>query len=186
VPPAVDAVRPIAPPAPQNVLGQAPRIELVSGPARTPSSVPGPPLPLGRVASAIGPGASFAAERAKQVAVEVATGELGEGVLSPEYNELEQQYIREPRDGSWARPQEDKVLALFEGHPLQHQVVLVHCQETVCRIVVEGSDAAAFKQLLTVPDLQDVTGIAAGTPYSLRTGQLSVFFRRSDKEIVGR
>src|SRR5436190_24308890 len=48
-----------------------------------------------------------AEEPAKAAPPRQATGELGEGVLSPEYAELERSYVSEARDGDWARAHEE-------------------------------------------------------------------------------
>jgi hypothetical protein len=104
-------------------------------------------------------------------------GELGEGVLSPEYVESEQGYVNEPRDGAWATVEEQRVRAVLSGSAVGKDVALVHCQETVCKIVLQTDSADAFQRLLQVPGISVATGIGPSTPYSLRGGQLSVYFR---------
>lgn len=162
----------------------------VSAAAKDPSptgagNVPSAQSPFGKLTSPIDRVGAALVNATQQVGAEVATGELGEGVLSPEYADSERLYIQEPRDGPWAREQEQRVRDLFEGNPLKAQLVLVHCQETICRIVLEGDTNASFKQLLTVPGLRKATAIGPATPFSLRTGQLSVFFRRSEEPLDG-
>jgi hypothetical protein len=107
-------------------------------------------------------------------------GELGEGARSPDYVELETDYSAEPRDGVWARAEERRIADLFAGHPLGRQLSMLNCQDSVCRIVLETQSKDAFDQLLEVPGLMEATGLSRQTPYSLRSGQLSVFYRRAD------
>jgi hypothetical protein len=107
---------------------------------------------------------------------EALRGELGEGVISPEYAEIEQSYADEPRDGPWATAEEQRIRSVLGGSAIGEQVALVHCQDTVCRIVLESDSPQAFEQLLQVPGLPAATGLAPGSPYSLRGGQLSVYF----------
>lgn len=109
---------------------------------------------------------------------DVATGELGEGVLSPEYAAVEREYVYEPRDGEWAAQQEGQIRDLLRGSPLAAQLAIVNCQQTICRVVLERAPADAFKQLLQVHGLPDLTGLNPNTPYSYRAGQLSVYFTR--------
>jgi hypothetical protein len=118
------------------------------------------------------------AKVAVKAAAPEATGELGEGVLSPEFQEYERRYASEPRDGDWAPAQERRVRALLEGQPWADKIALVHCQQTTCRIVIEAAADAQnpFTQLIQVPGLSEATGLRSDTPYSLRTGQLSVYF----------
>jgi hypothetical protein len=109
------------------------------------------------------------------------SGELGEGLLSPEFRELEQTYIHEPRDGTWAIEQEQRVRQLFRDQPLREQLVFVHCQQTLCRIVLQDSEPQLYERLLAVPGLREETGLEPQTPFSLRSGQLIVYFERSDE-----
>jgi len=109
-----------------------------------------------------------------------ATGELGEGILSPDFVELERQYADEPRDGEWALAEEQRVRALLRNQPLEKNVVLVHCQQSVCRMVLESDSPDVFKQLLEVPGLREETSLAPQTPYSLQSGQLALYFRRPE------
>ena len=106
------------------------------------------------------------------------TGELAEGVLSPDYTEHARKYGGEPRDGAWAPAQEQRVRALLATQPWANEVTVVNCQQTVCRIMLETDPGAtdAFERLLSVPGLREATGIGPTTPYSLRTGELSVYF----------
>jgi hypothetical protein len=105
-----------------------------------------------------------------------AQGELGEGILSPEYQELEHHYVEEARDGVWAPAHEQSVRALLRDRDLNEKVALVHCQASVCRIVLQTDSNAAFTQLLDVPGLREETALGPQSPYSLRSGQLSVYF----------
>jgi hypothetical protein len=109
------------------------------------------------------------------------TGELGEGLLSPEFRELEQTYVHEPREGVWALEQERRLHLLFRDQPLREQLVLAHCQQTLCRLVFQGSEPDLYERLLAVPGLATETGLGPETPYSLRSGQLVVYFKRGDE-----
>jgi hypothetical protein len=113
----------------------------------------------------------------KQAPSKEPAGELGEGILSPEYAELERQYSHEARDGDWAASHEQRIVALLEQQALRSHVALIHCQQTVCRIVLETEARDAFAQLLQVPGMSAATGLSARSPYSLRAGQLSVYFQ---------
>jgi hypothetical protein len=105
-------------------------------------------------------------------------GEHGEGVLSPEYAELERDYVGESRDAAWALPEEMALNKLLRSSPVGKQLALVNCIERTCRIVLETDANDAFERLLAVPGLAQATGLSAATPYSLRAGQLSVYLRR--------
>jgi hypothetical protein len=72
--------------------------------------------------------------------------------------------------------------ALVRGQALASKLALVHCQETVCRIVMEADSTDSFTQMLQTPGLAQATGLSAQSPYSLRDGQLSVLFRPSSVE----
>jgi hypothetical protein len=124
------------------------------------------------------PGTAVRAEQGTEAAAEDALrGELGEGLLSPEYVEIEQGYVNEPRDGDWAMVEEQRVRAVLGNSAVAEQVALVHCQETVCKVVLQTDTPEAFERLLKVPGISAATGIDRSTPYSLRGGQLSVYFR---------
>ena len=84
----------------------------------------------------------------------------------------------EPRDGEWAAQQEGQIRALLRGSPVAAQLAIVNCQQTICRVVLERAPEDAFKQLLQVRGLPDLTGLNPNTPYSYRAGQLSVYFTR--------
>jgi hypothetical protein len=56
--------------------------------------------------------------------------------------------------------------------------MLVSCQDSVCRLVLQTDNRDAFQQLVQVKGLSELTGITTSTPYSLRSGQLSVYFKR--------
>jgi len=109
---------------------------------------------------------------------EMPRGELGEGVLSPEYAAIEQDYVQEVRDGPWAMAEEKNLRALLSMSEVAKDVALVSCQDSVCRLVLQTDNRDAFQQLVQVKGLSDTTGITASTPYSLRGGQLSVYFKR--------
>jgi hypothetical protein len=109
---------------------------------------------------------------------EALRGELGEGVISPEYAAIEQDYVLETRDGPWAMAEEKNLRSVLSMSDIATQVALVSCQGSVCRLVLQTGNPDAFQQLLQVPGLAAMTGLTASTPYSLRGGQLSVYFRR--------
>jgi hypothetical protein len=116
---------------------------------------------------------------------QVATGELGEGVFSPEYHALERAYTHEPRDGAWAANEERLIRFSLRATPLNQQLALVNCQQTICRMVFERAEPDAFKQLVQNPELVKITGISSASPYSYRSGQLSVYFARRSAIIEG-
>jgi hypothetical protein len=116
---------------------------------------------------------------------QVATGELGEGVFSPEYHALERAYTHEPRDGAWAANEERLIRFSLRATPLNQQLSLVNCQQTICRMVFERAQPDAFKQLAQNPELAKITGISSASPYSYRSGQLSVYFARRSAIIEG-
>ncbi len=105
-------------------------------------------------------------------------GELGEGLLSPEYAAIEQDYVHEVRDGPWAMAEEKNLRALLSTSEVAKEVMLVSCQDSVCRLVLQTDNRDAFQQLVQVKGLSELTGITTSTPYSLRSGQLSVYFKR--------
>jgi hypothetical protein len=109
-----------------------------------------------------------------------ATGQIGQGTHSAEWRALEAAYGREARDGVWAAQQERRVAALFRERELETNLVLLHCQETVCRLVLEGDSPALFSELMYVPNLRRETGLGPQSPYSLLSGQLSIYFRGAD------
>jgi hypothetical protein len=116
---------------------------------------------------------------------QVATGELGDGVFSPEYHALERAYTHEPRDGAWAAHEERLIRFSLRATPLNQQLSIVNCQQTICRMVFERTDPDAFKQLLEIPELAQVTGLSAKSPFSYRSGQLSVYFPRRSAVVAG-
>jgi hypothetical protein len=109
-----------------------------------------------------------------------ATGELGPADRSPEFKALHARYARETRDGGWAFEQEQRIRALFANHPLAAHVALLNCQTTVCRLVLEGDAPDLVAQLWYVPNLRRETGLRPDSPYSLRSGQLSLYFQRAE------
>jgi hypothetical protein len=109
---------------------------------------------------------------------QVATGELGEGTSSPEYHAVERAYTHEPRDGAWAANEERLLRFSLRSTPLNQQLALVNCQQTICRMVFERAEANAFEQLVRNPEVVKITGLSAASPHSYRSGQLSVYFAR--------
>jgi len=116
---------------------------------------------------------------------QVATGELGEGVFSPEFHALERAYTHEPRDGTWAANEERLIRFSLRATPLNQQLTLVNCQQTICRMMFERVEPDAFKQLAQIPELVKVTGISSASPFSYRSGQLSVYFPRRSAIVEG-
>jgi hypothetical protein len=157
-----------------------PPLAKVPAEGNAPSPVAHGPLQvIGKVARAfltVTRGAGPPPAEEQPVKTPEATGELGEGVLSPEYTELERHYVEEPRDGEWAVAQEQRIRELFRDQPLAEKVAIVNCQQTVCRIVLETGSNDGWQQLLQVPGLTQQTKLAPQSPYSLRSGQLSVYF----------
>jgi len=107
-------------------------------------------------------------------------GELGPASRSPEYKALHTRYAHEARNGAWAFEQEQRIRALFTNHPLAAHVALLNCQTTVCQLVLEGDAPDLVAQLWYVPNLQRETGLRPDSPYSLRSGQLSLYFQRAE------
>ena len=104
-------------------------------------------------------------------------GELGDGAHSPLYAELERNYANESRNGDWALPEEQRLRGLLRGRPIAKQLALLNCQDTVCKIVLDGVSREAVSELLNVPGLREEARLDARSPYSLRGGQLTLFFR---------
>lgn len=107
-----------------------------------------------------------------------ATAELGAGSGSPQYAHAEQKFAGEARDGVWASAQEQRVRSLLEPQAWSDRVSVLNCQQSTCRIVIETDSETTepFQKLLAVPGIGEATGIGAGTPYSMRNGQLSLYF----------
>jgi hypothetical protein len=105
---------------------------------------------------------------------------MGEGNLSPEYAEMERSYAHEPRDGEWAEAEEQRLRKMLAAGPLAADVALVNCQETLCRLLLESDDFGLYGRLLQTPGFTAMTGLNASSPYSYRSGQLSVYFPRRD------
>ncbi len=105
------------------------------------------------------------------------TGELGEGIMSPDFVELETDYSREPRDGAWAMEQERRIRELLYASDIADHVVIVHCQATVCRIHLEPHGSDPFGDLLRVPGLREHASLDSSTPYSLNGSELVVYAR---------
>lgn len=103
------------------------------------------------------------------------TGELGEGILSPDYKLMEESFIHEARDGPWATQQELRIRNLLLAGGLGERVVLVNCQRSVCRIHLEPHGNDPFGDLLRVPGLAAAIGIDTSTPYSLNNAELIVY-----------
>ena len=117
-------------------------------------------------------------DRPSTGALSTATGELGEGYLSPEYAEMERAYTHEPRDGEWAEAEEERLRAMLAATPFASAVGLVNCQETVCRLLFESDDNLLYDRLLASRAFTQATGLSRSSPYSHRSGQLSVYFQR--------
>jgi len=109
-------------------------------------------------------------------ALSTATGEIGEGIMSPEYVEMERTYAHEPRDGAWAEGEEQRLRGLLDHSPLASAVGLVNCQESLCRVLLESDDYDVYSRLLAIPGFTELTGLGPGSAYSHRSGQLSVYF----------
>jgi hypothetical protein len=145
-----------------------------------PTDAPGPPRrsavqTFGRVARALL--ASSRAGLSEQGAAEHPTRELGQRLSSPEYVDMQQNYLDEPRNAVWAAAEEQRVRTLVHGQAVDSKVALVHCQESVCRLVMDTDSSDSFTQLVQTPGIAQATGLSAQSPYSLREGQLSVLFR---------
>jgi hypothetical protein len=184
---------PVRAPRPAEHPSASPRPQTGATPSGLPRPAPGsaharPPgqgdvAVIGsRPAVAAVPGAVAPAAEGTAAGEDPLRGELGEGVISPEYAEIEQGYVNEARDGVWAMAEEQRIRAVLSGSAVSPQVALVHCQQTVCRVVLETDSPDAFQQLVQVPGFTAATGVGPSTPYSLRGGQLSVYFdgRRED------
>ncbi len=117
---------------------------------------------------------------AKATPDEELLGEHGVGASSPGFVQLETDYQSEPRDGGWALAEETRLGQLIQKHPISRQLALLNCQESVCRIMLETKSKDAFEQLLSVPGLAEATGLSSSSPFSLRSGQLSVYYRRAE------
>jgi hypothetical protein len=103
------------------------------------------------------------------------TGELGEGILSPDYRLLEESYMREARDGPWATQQELRIRNMLLAADMGPRVVLVSCESSVCRIHIEPHGQDPYGELLRVPGLAAALGIDSTTPYSLNSAELIVY-----------
>jgi len=103
------------------------------------------------------------------------TGELGEGILSPDYRLQEETFIQEARDGPWATQQELRIRNMLLAAGLGPRVVLVNCQSSVCRVHIEPHGQDPFGELLRVPGLAAAIGIDSSTPYSLNSAELIVY-----------
>jgi len=111
-----------------------------------------------------------------------ATGELAEGVLSPDFKAAEESYVQEPRDGPWASKHEAKIREALYQSDLREDVVIVHCQSTVCRIHIQPRGGDPFAELVRVPGLAQAAGIDSSTPYSLNGSELIVYARPENAE----
>lgn len=105
------------------------------------------------------------------------SGELGEGELSPEFKELEQQYADDARDEARAEHTEHELRQLFKDHPLANKLAVLNCQTEICRLVLEDIGSEDVSELLYLPGLRRLTGLGPDSPYSLRAGQFSLYFR---------
>jgi hypothetical protein len=111
-----------------------------------------------------------------------ATGELAEGIMSPDYKLLEESYVHEPRDGPWASQHEAKIRDALYRSDLREDVVIVHCQSTVCRIHLNPRGKDPFADLVRVPGLAAAAGLDSSTPYSLNGTELVVYARPENAE----
>jgi hypothetical protein len=105
------------------------------------------------------------------------SGELGEGILSPDFVELETDYVNEHREGPWALAHEMRIRQAIYDAGLAERMVLVHCQSSVCRIHLEASGPDSYAELLRAPGLVRATGLTPETPYSMNTTELIVYAR---------
>jgi hypothetical protein len=105
------------------------------------------------------------------------SGELGEGILSPDFVELETDYVNEHREGPWALAHEQRIRQAIYDAGLAERMVLVHCQSSVCRLHFEASGPDSYAQLLRTPALVQATGLTPDTPYSMNTTELIVYAR---------
>jgi hypothetical protein len=103
------------------------------------------------------------------------TGELGEGILSPDYKLLEESYVEEARDGAWATQQELRIRNQLLAGDLGERIVLINCQSSVCRVQLEPRGNDPYGELLRVPGLAETLGIDPSTPYSLNSAELIVY-----------
>lgn len=103
------------------------------------------------------------------------TGELGEGILSPDYKLMEESYIAESRDGTWATQQELRIRNQLLAGDLGERIVLINCQSSVCRVQLEPRGNDPYGELLRVPGLAETLGIDTSTPYSLNSAELIVY-----------
>jgi len=113
---------------------------------------------------------------------EALPGEQGQGLLSEEYRGREQDYFNEPRDFDWAHPHEHALREIIVGAGLAPKLVLIACRVETCRLVMEATDTGEVDSLLALPGLQEVTGLSPQDPYSLRGGQLVMYFRPSSPD----
>jgi hypothetical protein len=138
---------------------------------------PGGPT-IGTTASAPASAAPSAAAPAPGAVDNAPRAELGADVQSPAYAAIEHDYALEVRDEAWAPAEEYRLRATLANSAVGPQVVLVSCQDTVCRIMLQAASADAFQQQLQVPGFSAATGLSSSTPYSLRDGQLSLYLRK--------
>src|SRR5690349_4270768 len=102
--------------------GVAPSASKASGAHASTASARSP----GSSASAVSQAArtAFAERPPSEVAPAEGTGELGEGVMSPDYVEMESTFMQEPREGAWAIQHEVKIRELFYASDIAERVVL--------------------------------------------------------------
>jgi hypothetical protein len=163
--------------------------ELAAQPSGAPE--PGPPPPrvagprerkpsglFGKLTQRLSRGATAPAvqEPAPPPPKEETQGELGTASRSPAYAKLERNYAAEPRNDEWANAQEHRIRGLLQSAALYKKVALINCQDTVCRIVLDGVTPSAFDEILRVPGLREETKLDPQSPYSLRGGQLTLYF----------
>lgn len=105
------------------------------------------------------------------------SGELGEGILSPDFVELETDYVNEHREGPWALAHEQRIRQKLYDADFGERIVIVHCQSSVCRLHFEAKGPDSYGELLRVPGLAEVTGLTPTTPYSMNSTELIVYAR---------
>jgi hypothetical protein len=166
-----EAVAPAAPAAPDNAMQRAAPsqgdVRIIGGSASATAKPAAPQPPKSST--------QLSRELGDRVEYREPTGELGEGVLSPDYKLMEESYIEEARDGPWATQQELRIRNLLIAGNLGERIVLISCQSSVCRVHLEPHGQDPYGELLGVPGLAAALGIDTATPYSLNSAELIVY-----------